>query len=69
MAGLPRLRLTRNGAVGEWGSSWSSTWSVGAASAAPIVTLTSSHHRLESRLGFYKAIGYEASGLRFFKRL
>ena len=32
------------------------------------VTLTSGHHRPESHK-FYKALGYEATGLRFFKRL
>jgi GNAT superfamily N-acetyltransferase len=32
------------------------------------VTLTSGHHRPESHK-FYKAIGYDATGLRFFKRL
>jgi len=32
------------------------------------VTLTSGHHRPESH-EFYKALGYEATGLRFFKRL
>jgi GNAT superfamily N-acetyltransferase len=32
------------------------------------VTLTSGHHRPESHK-FYKALGYEATGVRFFKRL
>jgi GNAT superfamily N-acetyltransferase len=32
------------------------------------VTVTSGHHRPESHK-FYKAIGYEATGLRFLKRL
>ena len=35
---------------------------------ASVVTLTSGKHRSEAH-GFYKAIGYEETGLRFVKRL